>query len=255
MIIANVHSNKDVLVQLAPSIQAHMDEWQIVVIRTAKKDADYVSGVVKMLAAAYVDKDGLIVQKSDSNIVMLVRLGLYSNYIKLKHELEKHLPDHNSQLTVRKMSLPGLKQLKNELAPQDSKKKGNSDYEERMARRENIFMIADDDMFLRKTIATAVKKHGTVFEAGHGDEVLDTYKKCNPNILFLDIHMPGKNGLDTIDDIINADPSAFIVMISADSVKENILKAVEKGATTFLSKPPAKDKIMDILGQVPTIKL
>ncbi|TNE30978.1 MAG: response regulator [Alphaproteobacteria bacterium] len=254
MIIAST-GNKDVLIQLAPSIQADLDGWQIVIVRTTKKDPDYSRNIVKKLAAAYVDKDGLIVQKADHNIVMLVNLGAQKNYIELRSELEKHLPDHSSHLTVRKMSLQGLRRLKNDLHNKDPEKTKNIFYDKRLVRKDNIFMIADDDMFLRKTIGTAIKKYGTVFEADNGNGVVEEYQKSNPDLLFLDIHMPGKTGIELIDDILDHDPDAHIVMLSADSVKTNILQAIEKGAHSFLTKPASKEKLLEILQKCPTVAM
>lgn len=254
MIIATT-GNKDVLTQLAPAIQADIDGWQIVIIRTVKKDAAYAGDIVKKIAAAYVDKDGLIVQKADHNIVMLVNLGAHKNYIELRSELEKHLPDNSAHLTVRKMSLLGLRRLKDDLHNKDPEKAKNASYDLRLTRKDNIFLIADDDMFLRKTISTAVKKYGTVFEADNGNSVIEEYKKSNPDLLLLDIHMPGKTGLELIDDILDHDPDAHIVMLSADSVKTNILIAIEKGAHGFLTKPASKEKLLEVLQKCPTVAI
>lgn len=254
MIIATT-GNKDVLTQLAPAIQADIDGWQIVIVRTIRKNPDYAGGIVKKLAAAYVDKDGIIVQKADHNIVMLVHLGAQKNYIELRSELEKHLPDNISHLTVRKMSLQGLRRLKTDLHNKDPEKAKNAFYDTRLTRKDNIFLIADDDMFLRKTIGTAVKKYGLVFEADHGDRVVEEYKNANPDLLLLDIHMPGKTGLELIEDILDHDPDAHIVMLSADSIKNNILSAIEKGAHGFLTKPASKEKLLEVLQKCPTVAI
>jgi len=254
MIIATTGS-KDVLIQLAPAIQADIDGWQIVIVRTVKKDPEYSRNIVKIFAAAYVDKDGLIVQKADHNIIMLVNLGTHKNYIELKSDLEKNLPDRSSHLIVRKMSLQGLRRLKNDLQNKDPNKEKNTPYDKRLVRKDNIFMIADDDMFLRKTIGTAIKKYGAVFEADHGHSVVEEYKNSNPDLLLLDIHMPGKTGIELIDDLLDHDPDAHIVMLSADSVKTNILQAIEKGAYSFLTKPASKEKLLEVLQKCPTVAM
>ena len=84
--------------------------------------------------------------------------------------------------------------------------------------------------------------------------VLKFYHEHNPDILFLDIHMPGRTGLDLINEILEIDPDAYIIILSADSSADNVVKAINKGAIGFLSKPPAKDRMQQYINQCITIR-
>ena len=95
---------------------------------------------------------------------------------------------------------------------------------------------------------------GTLVEAEDSSQVMSQYLARNPDIIFLDIHMPGKSGLELIKDIMEIDPDAVIIVLSADSSAENVMKALEEGAAGFLSKPPSKNKIQDYMSQCITIR-
>ena len=66
--------------------------------------------------------------------------------------------------------------------------------------------------------------------------------------------MPDKTGLELIPDIIDIDSDAFIIILSADSNKDNVIAALEEGGAGFLTKPPAKAKVQEYLTQCITMK-
>lgn len=53
-----------------------------------------------------------------------------------------------------------------------------------------MIMIADDDLFIRKTMVKILAPFGTVIQVERGDDVLPSYIEHNPDILLLDIHCP-----------------------------------------------------------------
>jgi two-component system chemotaxis response regulator CheY len=132
---------------------------------------------------------------------------------------------------------------------------GNStSFQERLQRAQNVFLAVDDDNLIRRLAAKILGQHGIVIEVADGSNVMDKYVEHNPDMVLLDIHMPGKSGLDVIDDIMDFDRDAFVVMCSADSVADNVTTAMQKGAVGFISKPLKKDKINDYLNRCITIK-
>jgi len=151
------------------------------------------------------------------------------------------------------MSPMGLKQIQVDLL--DKEEGGSlSMFREREERKKNVLMVADDDMFVRKAMQKILGFYGDVIEVDNGDKAVQEYLKHNPDILLLDIHMPGTSGLDLIEKIIEMDSDAFILVFSADSVAENVLEAMEKGAVGFISKPPKKNKVIDYLNRCITIQ-
>lgn len=118
----------------------------------------------------------------------------------------------------------------------------------------NLAMIADDDLFIRGLIKTGMGELVRVEEVSDGTLVIDMYKKLLPDILFLDIHLPGAMGLDLLKEILKIDPAAYIIMISADSSQSNVRTAMHYGARGFLTKPFKKERLKLHLNNCPTIK-
>jgi CheY-like chemotaxis protein len=123
----------------------------------------------------------------------------------------------------------------------------------RNGRSENIVLIADDDLFVRSVIRKGLESILNVEEVIDGDAVLEAYKRLMPDALLLDIHLPGKNGIELLDAIHAIDPEAYVVMISADSTTENVEITKAKGVKAFLTKPIHKQRLIDIIHQCPTI--
>jgi two-component system chemotaxis response regulator CheY len=123
----------------------------------------------------------------------------------------------------------------------------------RAMRRENVILVADDDMYMRILVKNGIASLATVREVEDGNEIIGAYKRYMPDILFLDIHMPNREGTDVINDILTIDPKAYVIMLSADSSQENIELSTRRGAKDFLAKPFTKDKLMGYIKKCPTI--
>ena len=81
------------------------------------------------------------------------------------------------------------------------------------------------------------------------------YKEVNPDVVILDIHLPNQNGLDIIEKLNHLDSSAFIIISSSDSIKENVLKAIGLGAIGFLAKHIQKNKLFSLFNQCITFQI
>lgn len=254
MIIAN-KQNDSQLMALAPSIKKQMSEWQIVNVHVTKDSPLSQKEIMSHLCEQYNYYEGIIYPTSPLKIVMLIRLGLLENYSIMKNDIEHKMPGHCCRILIRKMSAIGLKQIQIELTMRNPALEfKESMHSKRANRRENVFLMADDDSFVRKSMSALLSSCGHINEVENAQAVLKAYIKYNPDILLLDIHMPGLSGLDIIPSILEIDPDAFILVLSADSQKDNVLKALELGAVGFLSKPPSKERVQEYLGQCITIK-
>lgn len=254
MILAN-KSNDAELMALVPSIKNHMNEWQIVNINIVENSALSQKAIIEKFLAQYRAHEGMIYPVSPKKIVMLIRLGIVENYALMKSEIEKKMPNHCCRVLLRKMSAVGMKQIQIDLTKRDTAiDLAENMYSQRASRKENVILIADDDTFIRKSMGALLASCGNIFDVDCGKDVVSAYLKHNPDILLLDIHMPDKTGLELIPDIVEVDSDAFIIVLSADSQKENVLKALELGAAGFLTKPPAKHKVQEYLSQCITIK-
>ncbi len=80
-----------------------------------------------------------------------------------------------------------------------------------------------------------------------GEEALDTYESVKPDVVTMDIVMPGKDGLDAAEEILKKWPEARILMVSSLAYSDTIDRAKEFGAKGFLYKPFDKESLIEAL--------
>lgn len=118
----------------------------------------------------------------------------------------------------------------------------------------NRVLVADDNNFVRFVIRQWIGTEAEIVEVEKGNDVLARYLEVRPDVLFLDIHLPGKNGKDILKDVLEADPSAFVVMLSADSKKDNVVFSIQEGAKAFMTKPFTRETLQRFYHLCPKIQ-
>lgn len=100
-------------------------------------------------------------------------------------------------------------------------------------------LICDDALFARTATEKMVNDlgHEIVESAENGEQAVEAYKKYHPDLVLMDINMPGMNGLDALKAIRAYDPHARVVMLSAMGQQHNVYQAIEFGAVDFVTKP------------------
>lgn len=252
MIIARKSSAEDILQFISP-IEGSMPEWQIVTFKLLDPNSSAQEQLISKLMADYKSRDGFLFTVKHYKVVMVVRFGVIPNFAALKKDIQKRVSAYSCFVSVRKASMASLERIKNEFTG-DNASKELSLFEAREKRADNVFLVCDDDMFVRKSLVTMLSSQRHVHEIDSGDKVCDAYREYNPDIVLLDIHMPGKDGLTIINDVIDMDEDAFIIMISADSSMDNVLEALSCGSVGFLSKPVMVKKMFDFSSQCITYR-
>lgn len=104
---------------------------------------------------------------------------------------------------------------------------------------EEGILIVDDAMFMRRIMRNALAAGGytNLAEAKDGDEAIRLCRSYKPRLVFLDITMPGRSGVEVLSEILNENPQMKIVMCSAIGQEETIKKAIRLGAADYLVKP------------------
>jgi len=254
MIVATKKNDMGLLT-LVQSIEDCMDEWQIVHINLSEDSQLSCEQLIESVSRIYSVYEGVLYSISKKKFMMLIRFGLVRNYALMRKDIEQKLPQNCCRIVLRKMNANGLKQIQIDLTnTKQAAYAKQSMFIERQERKENVILVADDDLFVRKSMKKLLENSGNIIESENGRQTIAEYLNQNPDVLFLDIHMPDKNGLDIIEQIMEADPDAFIVLISADSSAQNVMTALEQGAIGFLSKPPSKVKIQEYINQCITTK-
>lgn len=99
-------------------------------------------------------------------------------------------------------------------------------------------MIVDDEVLVARSISRFFRgEQYDCFIVNNPEEAIDSYKTKQPNIVIMDIQMPGKSGVELLKEIRNFDKKTPVIMVSGnmDSVKVEELKKI--GATECLEKP------------------
>ena len=108
-------------------------------------------------------------------------------------------------------------------------------------------LVADDAAFMRKMIRMTLSEVGldNIIEAKDGDEAVSLYAEHHPDLVLLDITMAGKNGLEALSEIMEADPQAKVIMCTAIGQQQTVMEALALGAQDYVIKPFQKDKLLE----------
>lgn len=114
-------------------------------------------------------------------------------------------------------------------------------------------VLADDHVLVRKGIKAMLESEAdiqVVGEAGSGSDALHSAKALKPDILLLDIRMPGMSGLDAAAQLRDYAPETKAVILSMHDSEEYVLQALSAGAYGYLLKDTDKDEFIKALKQV-----
>ena len=125
-----------------------------------------------------------------------------------------------------------------------------------MSTKKPVILIADDDPEILTMLGIRLSKKGyQVLEAVDGNQTIDLAHKHHPDLVLLDVMMPGKNGWEVAKELRSDDDLANvgIVMLTAIGEKVNELTSPLYGADAYIDKPfdftDLETKIKDILDE------
>ena len=107
-------------------------------------------------------------------------------------------------------------------------------------------LIVDDSSFARSMLNEILVKHGydIAGEAGNGSEALEKYDRLQPDLVTMDVAMPGLSGVNTLKEIIGRRPEARVVMVSSVHSVEIVKEALLAGAVDYVLKPYTKERLL-----------
>lgn len=107
-------------------------------------------------------------------------------------------------------------------------------------------LIVDDEESIRRTLQSIFEDSGfQVFLAKDGDDAIKQVDNINPDLVFLDIWMPGKDGLEVMEILKKSHKNLPIIMISGHATIATAVKATQEGAFDFIEKPLDLDLILN----------
>ncbi len=100
-------------------------------------------------------------------------------------------------------------------------------------------MIADDHVMIREGIKQLLEFDGDIeiiAEANNGEECIELLESFIPDVLLLDINMPGKNGIETLKEIKNKKMPVKILILTVHNEVDYLIKAIDIGIDGYLLK-------------------
>lgn len=114
-------------------------------------------------------------------------------------------------------------------------------------------VLADDHKLLRSTLANYLGTHDDIMvvaEAGNGDEALEQTLAHQPDLLLLDLNMPGKSGLDALPDIRKQAPNVKVIVLTGRDDDNYIMRALRSGANGYILKSTDEQKLVESIRNV-----
>ena len=106
-------------------------------------------------------------------------------------------------------------------------------------------MIVDDSLIMTQKLTAMIRDlgHQVVRVCKSGPEALRDYPFVRPDIVTMDITMPGMDGIETMKAIMATNPQARVIMVTSHGQEAMVLKSLEAGALGYVLKPVNKDRL------------
>jgi DNA-binding NarL/FixJ family response regulator len=113
-------------------------------------------------------------------------------------------------------------------------------------------LIVDDHPLTREALTSLLESHGFDVPgcASDGVEAIAAAARLQPDLILLDLSMPGMDGITALPGLREAAPNCEVVMLTASGTEENLLAAIRAGAAGYLLKTEAPERIASFLDGV-----
>lgn len=113
-------------------------------------------------------------------------------------------------------------------------------------------LVCDDSMLVRKKLRNQLLALAemNVLEAEDGATAVELYRENKPDLVFMDIVMPVKDGIVALEEIREINPDARVIMASSVGTSQNLKRAIDAGAFDFIQKPSTDARIANIVRRI-----
>jgi nitrogen regulation protein NR(I) len=98
-------------------------------------------------------------------------------------------------------------------------------------------LIVDDDRSIRYSLKRMLEDKYAILTAQNGEEALGRVKENSPDLVIMDIKMPGLNGIEVLKQIKSIDPKSLVIIMTAYGTTETAIEAMKYGAFDYILKP------------------
>jgi len=118
--------------------------------------------------------------------------------------------------------------------------------------KELKILIVDDSLIMRKNLTRNIESigHHVAAEAIDGQESIELYQASPPDLVTMDITMPGMDGISAVEKIKQIDPDTKIIMITSHGQEAMVMDALKAGAKGYMLKPITPDKLREAIGKI-----
>lgn len=112
-------------------------------------------------------------------------------------------------------------------------------------------LVVDDAPYVLKALRDTLGAHGyDVYEAANGEEAVANYREVSPDVVLMDILMPMMDGVSAIRSIIEYDPHAKIIVVTAVGKRGLEKECIKAGAKDFIMKPFKTKELLNIINSL-----
>ena len=111
-------------------------------------------------------------------------------------------------------------------------------------------LLVDDAAFMRMMLKTTLGQAGYTDVIEDGAQAVEMYQAEKPDLVFMDITMPNKDGLEALKEIKALDPAATVVMCSAMGQEAMVMDSIKSGAKDFIVKPFKPERILSTIKKI-----
>jgi DNA-binding response OmpR family regulator len=106
-------------------------------------------------------------------------------------------------------------------------------------------LVVDDERNIRRTLKGALERFYSVETASEGKETLSLLSEADFDLLLLDIHMPGMDGLEVLEAVKRQHPETTVIILTGYASVDNAVHALRHGAFNYLQKPASHEEILE----------
>ncbi len=114
-------------------------------------------------------------------------------------------------------------------------------------------MVVDDHPTFRMGLAALVESQpdmSVVAEAGDGQAAIEWFRQKNPDVVLMDLRMPGLGGVETVLMLLKEYPAARVIVVTTYDLDEDIHRAIQAGAKSYLLKDMPRGQIIETIRAV-----
>ena len=108
----------------------------------------------------------------------------------------------------------------------------------------NKLLIIDDEVKILRSLKFLLGDYFDVYTSDNSTNAMDIFKKEDIYLVLLDLRLKEDNGFDLMERLLEIQPHAIIIMMTAYSTIENSIKAIKSGAYYFITKPIDNEKML-----------